>query len=54
VARLRAFADAGASRAYLQVLDLDDLELLAAEVALSCLVLQPEFVTWRVRGGQGR
>jgi F420-dependent oxidoreductase-like protein len=36
VARLRAFADAGASRAYLQVLDLDDLEhldLLAAEVA---------------------
>jgi F420-dependent oxidoreductase-like protein len=36
VARLRAFADAGASRAYLQVLDLDGLEhldLLAAEVA---------------------
>jgi hypothetical protein len=36
VARLRAFAGAGAGRAYLQVLDLDDLEhleLLAAEVA---------------------
>jgi F420-dependent oxidoreductase-like protein len=36
VARLGAFADAGASRAYLQVLDLGDLEhldLLAAEVA---------------------
>jgi F420-dependent oxidoreductase-like protein len=36
VVRLRFFADAGASRAYLQVLDLDDLEhleLLAAEVA---------------------
>jgi hypothetical protein len=36
VARLRAFAEVGASRAYLQVLDLDDLEhleLLAAEVA---------------------
>jgi len=35
VARLRAFADAGATRVYLQVLDLDDLEqleLLAAEV----------------------
>jgi len=29
VAKLRAFADAGASRAYLQVLDLDDLEHLA-------------------------
>jgi hypothetical protein len=36
VARLRAFADDGASRAYLRVLDLDDLEhldLLAADVA---------------------
>jgi hypothetical protein len=36
VARLWAFADAGASRADLQVFDLDDLEhphLLAAEVA---------------------
>ena len=33
VARLGAFAEVGASRAYLQVLDLDDLELLAAEVA---------------------
>jgi F420-dependent oxidoreductase-like protein len=36
VARLRAFADAGAGRVYLQVLDLNDLEhleLLAAEVA---------------------
>jgi F420-dependent oxidoreductase-like protein len=36
VARLGAFAEAGASRVYLQVLDLDDLEhldLLAAEVA---------------------
>jgi alkanesulfonate monooxygenase SsuD/methylene tetrahydromethanopterin reductase-like flavin-dependent oxidoreductase (luciferase family) len=36
VAQLQTFADAGASRAYLQVLDLDDLEhldLLAAEVA---------------------
>jgi len=35
VVRLRAFADAGASRAYLQVLDLDDLEhlgLIATEV----------------------
>jgi F420-dependent oxidoreductase-like protein len=34
--KLRAFADAGASRAYLQVLDLDDLDhlrLIAAEVA---------------------
>ncbi|MEQ8842779.1 MAG: LLM class F420-dependent oxidoreductase [Acidimicrobiales bacterium] len=36
VARLREFADAGATRAYLQVLDdtdLDHLELIAAEVA---------------------
>jgi F420-dependent oxidoreductase-like protein len=35
LARLRAFADAGATRAYLQVLDLDDLdhlEVVAAEV----------------------
>jgi 2-methylisocitrate lyase-like PEP mutase family enzyme len=36
VAKLQAFKDAGASRVYLQTLDIDDLdhlELVAAEVA---------------------
>ena len=42
IARLRSFFDAGASRAYLQVLDLDDLdhlEVIAAEVL-------PEVTGW--------